>query len=316
MTTIPTTQTPKTHHRIMQNHLLVFAVVGGLCNAAGSNCWYQQHQEQRGITTAFAATTVSFRSRTSIHTRSDGHYPRRQVRLPVDSQKIVYTCLAPNNSKVRTNNMMAASSDGQDMSSTPVVVRLAAKPFDPSNSKPSSRNYTTRKVEVSEISVTVEGCQGDYNHYRTLAMKSTKDRAVSLLSEDVLKALRSEYAQYNIQDGDLGENVYVAGVAFHFFRIGERYEFLSPDDDGSDCATTSQRKASVILEITEQMTPCANLCKLPYINQDSLDPKERISRCREFLAFLDRYDGYRGWYAKVVQEGFIHKGSIVRHISS
>ena len=178
---------------------------------------------------------------------------------------------------------------------------------------------------MSKVCVTVEGCQGDYNHYRTLALKSTKDRAVSLLSEDVLKALRSEYPHYDIQDGDLGENVYVAGASFQFFRIGERYEFVSPTTDdndnkgGYDSGTTDSAqsdKESVILEIMEKMTPCANLCKLPYINQDSLDPPERISRCREFLAFLDRYDGYRGWYAKVVREGVIHRGSIVCHISS
>jgi MOSC domain-containing protein YiiM len=202
--------------------------------------------------------------------------------------------------------MRASSSSGQDSSSTALVARLAVRNFDPSSSKPSSRGYITRKDELSSfVNVTLEGCYGDYNHYRTVALRSTRDRAVSLLTEDVMKALRSQYPEYDIQDGDLGENLYVANASYHFFRIGERYEFVSPDPTSPN----------VILEITEKMTPCANLCKLSYINQESLQPKQRIVRCQEFLAFLDRYDGYRGWYAKVVQEGVIRTGSRIRRVS-
>lgn len=194
-----------------------------------------------------------------------------------------------------------------------MVTRIAAKKFNSGSSTPSSRKYTTRKVEwKSSAYFTVEGVQGDYNHYRTVALKNTKDRAVSLLTEDVMTALRMEYPSFAIQDGDLGENLYVTGVSFDFFRVGARYRI---DIGAADLETNDQNDPGVILEITEKMDPCANLCKLPYINQESLEPKERILRCQDFLSFLDKHDGYRGWYAKVIQEGTIWRGSKVIRLS-
>ena len=116
-------------------------------------------------------------------------------------------------------------------------------------------------------------------------------------------------------DGDLGENTLVGGVSYDFFRVGQRYKFVPFErGDAQELTTTSEKK--VILEITEKMEPCANLCKLSYINEESLEPKERIARCQEFIRFLDRYDGYRGWYAKVVQEGTISSGAKIVPINS
>jgi MOSC domain-containing protein YiiM len=200
-----------------------------------------------------------------------------------------------------------------------VVVRLAARQFDADSSKPSSRSYTTRKVELAsskKAHITEEGVQGDYNHYRTVALKSTKDRAVSLLTSDVMAALRSHYPKYVIENGDLGENILVDDVSFDFFQIGKRYKFVitpADENEGSSSSSSSPSSShkSVILEITEKMDPCANLCKLSYINDESLQPKQRIAGCQDFLQFLDRYDGYRGWYAKVIQEGTIQKGAKV-----
>ena len=67
--------------------------------------------------------------------------------------------------------------------------------------------------------------------------------------------------------GDLGENILVDGVDCNFFQIGERYRFSSERDGdaGSKEASTNE----VIVEITEPMEPCANLCKLSYINDPS-----------------------------------------------
>jgi MOSC domain-containing protein YiiM len=62
----------------------------------------------------------------------------------------------------------------------------------------------------------------------------------------------------------------------------------------------------VIIEITEPMEPCANLCKLPYINDPSLaSPRERVARCQYLLEALGVKQGMRGWYAKVVSQGGI-----------
>ena len=192
---------------------------------------------------------------------------------------------------------------------TGTVVRLAARKYDPSSSKPSSRKYTTRKDEFSSVQITKEGVEGDYNHYRTVALKSTEDRAVSILTLDVMNSIRATYKNYNIQQGDLGENVLVEGVPFSFFQIGRRYVFKSPDSD--DESSLDGAKESVVVEITEPMEPCANLCKLSYINDQSIEPSKRIDRCKDFIEYLGRFDGYRGWYAKVHTQGVIKHGALV-----
>jgi MOSC domain-containing protein YiiM len=195
------------------------------------------------------------------------------------------------------------------------IVRLAARKFHPQNSKPSSREYTTRKDERDTLRILKEGCEGDYNHYRTVALKNTPERAVSILTCDVMESLRSMYPDYTdqIQDGDLGENILVDGVTFRFFRVGQRYCIGS--SPVADPAATDNREittqSSVILEITERVQPCASLCKLSYINDDSMSPKERIQRCQDFILHLVQWEGYRGWYAKVICEGVVQKGAII-----
>jgi len=188
------------------------------------------------------------------------------------------------------------------------VVRIATKAYHADHSQPSSRQYTTRKVsQKTSIQVTAEGCTGDYNHYRTTALKNTPNRAVSILTTDALQVLRSY--DYPVRDGDLGENVLVDGVAFDFFRVGEQYQFVntkssssSSDDDDADKSATID---VLVIEITEPMVPCGNLCKLPYINDDAKAPRERVQACQDFLSILNQPVGLRGWYAKVVQPGRI-----------
>lgn len=188
------------------------------------------------------------------------------------------------------------------------VIRVAYRSFKDKDSKPSGTNYTTRKdAVVDQVMVTAQGVQQDYNHYRTVALKSTPDRAVSLWTTDVLHWLHSYSYYQDIQIGDFGENISVDGVNYTFFQKGQQYQFQSAIID----RTSSREEANVILEITERMEPCANLCKLPYINQPDLSPKERIQKCKNFLEVLDRDDGLRGWYAKVIQEGRIGTGDRV-----
>ena len=67
-----------------------------------------------------------------------------------------------------------------------------------------------------------------------------------------------------------------------------------------------------IIEVTEPMDPCANLCKLPYINNPLISSaKERVGRCQYLITALFQKEGLRGWYAKVVQGGVIHLGDSV-----
>jgi len=191
------------------------------------------------------------------------------------------------------------------------VMRLAARSFrDDGASCPSSTNYTTRKDFLPLLTLLHTGVSGDYNHYRTQALKSTRDRAVSILTTDVMQSLRSEEKYRLVGDGDLGENILVGGLGFRFFEVGRRY-LLSA---GASVVGRDQQDKGVLIEITEPMVPCANLCKLPYINSSDLRPADRIERCQSFLEWLGRAEGLRGWYAKVISEGNVRLGDKVTAI--
>jgi MOSC domain-containing protein YiiM len=178
------------------------------------------------------------------------------------------------------------------------IVRLAARKYDKHASRPSSRNYTTRKNAKNSLFVEKEGVADDYNHYRTVALDSTPTRAVSIVTTDVMTALAHHFS---IKDGDLGENMLVGGILFDDIQVHEHYKV------GHD----------VILQVTEPMIPCANLCKLPCINNESLSPKERIEKCRTLLEFLDAPgDGFRGWYAQVITGGEITVGDEFRQVEN
>lgn len=173
------------------------------------------------------------------------------------------------------------------------------------------------------MTVSSAGIGGDYNHYRTAALSGTPDRAVSILTQDVVELLRQE-GTYPTGDGDLGENISVDGVSFEYFQVGQRYQFTSGSKPGGESAdgvllTVAAAVAAaavgaeaVVVEITEPIVPCANLCKLPFINDETLSPRDRIYRCQAFIERLGRADGFRGWYARVVQGGTIKIGDVVK----
>ena len=182
-----------------------------------------------------------------------------------------------------------------DRNRTGLVVRVAAKPRGNASS-PSSPGYTTRKPAlVGPARLEPSGVAGDYNHYRTRALGSTPDRAVSLLTTDVLESLAAEKARFwaaALEPGDLGENLLVAGVPYAFFAVGARYEV-----------------GGATIEISEPVVPCANLCKLGFVNDAALKPAARVARCKRFL---ERLGGVRGWYARVVRAGDVVVGDAVR----
>jgi len=190
-----------------------------------------------------------------------------------------------------------------------VVIRTASKPFDATASTPASRSYTTRKESRGVIKLTPAGVDGDYNHYRTVALDRTADRAVSILTTDTLTLLKD--AGYPaVQMGDLGENIYVDGVQFGFFEVGKRYRFATIAADAEGGNTKSQ-EGGVIVEITEKVEPCGNLCKLPYINDMQMQPKERLEKCKDFLFWLSQRDGLRGWYGRIIEGGNVKIGDKV-----
>jgi len=187
------------------------------------------------------------------------------------------------------------------------VTRTAARAYQVGGgSIPTSRLYTTRKDSSSSVRVTDEGVMGDYNHYRTVALKSTGDRALSILTEDVnslIKTIDNGFYEKKYREGDLGENVLVDGVDFDFFTIGKTYRFTS-QPEGAVASPDD-----VMIKITEPMEACANLCKLPYINDPSIEqPKEKIARCKLIIEALNQMPGLRGWYAKIIHPGTIRVG--------
>ena len=53
-------------------------------------------------------------------------------------------------------------------------------------------------------------------------LRGTKTRALSILTTDIMQALRSE-GWTELGEGELGENVLVEGVPYDFFVLGRRY---------------------------------------------------------------------------------------------
>jgi len=189
------------------------------------------------------------------------------------------------------------------------VVRIAARAFAES-SKPMSKRYTTRKDELyGSVPITKQGVVGDYNHYRCIAMRNTTDRAVSIVTTDIMKMLRNDH-RYPARDGDLGENLLVDGVEYNYFVPGGRYRLDCRNDD--DDVLKDRAAGVVVIEITEPMVPCANLCRLPYVNDPDKDPKQQVETCRDLLQVLDQKPGVRGWYAKVVAEGKLERDCTIR----
>merc|ERR1712238_347611 len=124
--------------------------------------------------------------------------------------------------------------------------------------------------------------------YRTVALKATGDRAISVLTRDVsayIRELDGGYFANKYRDGDLGENVLVEGVDFDFFQVGRRYRFTSQQEGTPE---------DVIIEVTEPMEPCPNLCKLPYIDDPTISsPKEKLGRCQYLISALGQKEGLR-----------------------
>jgi hypothetical protein len=133
-----------------------------------------------------------------------------------------------------SSKQQSALSTPSTPSSSGHVIRTAARPQQTNGgSIPSSRHYTTRKPSLPLISIFSTGVAGDYNHYRTAALKSTGDRAVSILTNDIsgyIRSLDGGFFAGGYREGDLGENILVEGVDFDFFQIGERYKFTSKTD--------------------------------------------------------------------------------------
>ena len=204
--------------------------------------------------------------------------------------------------RIRSSSSVATSSTSDEEEFRGRVIRVSVRPYQlPEGSLPSSRYYTTRKESVPMIVATEAGALGDYNHYRSVALQSTVTRAISILTTDVNSYVRNldggYFATIGYRDGDLGENILVDGVDFTYFQVGIQYRFSSSSSSSSVGNPTTE---DVVVEITEKIEPCMNLCKLSYIKSEG--------RCKYLIEALAEEDGLRGWYAKVIQGGIIRVG--------
>ena len=136
------------------------------------------------------------------------------------------------------------------------------------------------KRAVSQLTITPEGVEGDYNRWRTEEANGDPDQAVLLLSEEILAGLQAE--GWPVQPGDLGENVTVAGLPPDALRNG-----------------AIVRLGEVVLEVSKACDPCTVLYTLPYVG---------VERGPEFLRIML---GRRGWYARVLQSGTVRAGTPV-----
>ena len=151
---------------------------------------------------------------------------------------------------------------------TPYVYQVAVK-----NAHQTDRKVTSpQKIPTTSLKVKIEGCEGDYNDYRTKHKKSTNDRAVSLITTHQLNQFNDE--GWEVQAGDLGENITMCGCIE--FEIDEIY-----------------RIGTAVIQITELIEPCNKLLFLPYVGRSNK------------IAFNNMLKGRRGWYAKVLTEGTV-----------
>ena len=136
------------------------------------------------------------------------------------------------------------------------------------------------KHPVHSVNVNFNGFEGDFNNYR--AKKGGKSEwAVSLMNYAKMLQLQDE--GWNVQPGDLGENITTLGL--------------------EDISVSNVYQAGdLIIRITEPMKPCSNLAILPYVGQDMLKKFQQATMHN------------RGWYAEVLNPGRIEKGYTIERI--
>jgi MOSC domain-containing protein YiiM len=153
------------------------------------------------------------------------------------------------------------------------VVQLHLKPRE-------GRARGLPKRAVSQLTITANGVEGDFNRWRTEKADGDPDQAVLLLNEEILVALRSE--GWPVQPGELGENLTLADL---------RPDALQPG--------VQVQLGEVVLEVTKPCDPCTVLYTLPYVG---------VKRGPEFIRTMT---GRRGWFARVLHGGTVTRDATV-----
>ena len=136
------------------------------------------------------------------------------------------------------------------------------------------------KGSVDSAFVGRGGLVGDFNVYRHEEIEDDPDSAVLIMPVETIEELNSE--GWPVKPGDLGENLTTSGIPYSSFSVGKTFT-----------------AGKVRLQISRACDPCDNLFLLPYV-QKLRGP-----------AFLKTMLGRRGWYARVVEEGWVKTGDPV-----
>lgn len=133
------------------------------------------------------------------------------------------------------------------------------------------------KLSINSANIKKEGLEGDFNVYRNEKLRDDPDSAVLLIPLETIQELNME--GWPVNPGDLGENVTTTGISYGHFSPGKNVSLGEVD-----------------VQIARACEPCTNLYLLPYVGKQ---------KGPQFLkVMLHR----RGWYARVIREGRIHKG--------
>tara|TARA_B100001250_G_scaffold412736_1_gene444766 strand:- start:1387 stop:1872 length:486 start_codon:yes stop_codon:yes gene_type:complete len=133
------------------------------------------------------------------------------------------------------------------------------------------------KKETDIGKVKFDGIEGDFNQFRYSKKKNDPNMAIMILSTDILDQLNNE--GWPVSPGDLGENLTIKNINYNSIQPGERYQV-----------------GSVKLEISIICAPCINLKNLSYVGESKIG------------TFIKTLINRRGWYAKVLKEGYIQTG--------
>lgn len=139
------------------------------------------------------------------------------------------------------------------------------------------------KKPVHRVHISKMGLEGDYNHWRKNKKNNDPDMAVLLYPAETIDELNNE--GWPVKPGDLGENLTISGFKHFHFQPNQQYQI-------GDC----------ILEISLECDPCTNLYVLPYVGKQKLNEFIKTTMHR------------RGWYARVLNEGWVEKGNELRQI--
>ena len=154
------------------------------------------------------------------------------------------------------------------------ILQISVKP-----STPGEHGLPKKSVPFAEIHY--GGVDGDYNNFRQEKKSGEPDMAVMLITQGILDDLNSE--GWPVESGDLGENLTISDLSYISIEPEQKF-----------------RMGTALIQISFKCEPCTYLYSLPYIG-DEKGPE-----------FIKTVKDRRGWYARVLEEGVVSTGDIIK----